>query len=82
MTTTITFNGILERVQDRRPCSPASARRYLRKLKIKPLGTIRTKPLYYPGDTPDRILFALGEKVVTMSQLRAVKRQAQKARAV
>ena len=77
----ITFNAIVHHVQDRRPCSSRSVRRYLERLKIKPLGRLRTKPRYYPWDAPYRILDALGEKVVTMTQLRAVKRQAQKARA-
>jgi hypothetical protein len=78
---TITFQETLEAIQERRPCSPASLRRYLRKLHIKPLGTMRTKPHRFATDAPARILDALGEKVVTMQQLRAVRRQAQKARA-
>jgi len=51
------------------------------KLHIRPVGKFRTRPQRYPADTPNRILDALGEKVVTMGQLRAVKRQVQKARA-
>jgi hypothetical protein len=81
LTITITFQQALEAIQERRPCSPASLRRYLRQLHVKPLGRLRTKPHRFPADTPNRILGALGEKVVTMTQLRAVKRQAQKARA-
>jgi hypothetical protein len=81
LTIKITFQQTLEAIQERRPCSPVSVRRWIRKLQIKPLGTLRTKPRFYPADTPNRILDALGEKVVTMGQLRAVKRQAQKARA-
>ena len=81
LTIKITFQQTLEAIQERRPCSPASVRRWIRKLRVKPLGTMRTSPRFYPPDTPNRILDALGEKVVTMSQLRAVKRQAQKARA-
>ena len=81
LTFTITFRQALEAIQERRPCSPASLRRYLRKLHVKPLGKLRTKPHRFPSDTPNRILGALGERVVTMTQLRSVKRQAQKARA-
>jgi hypothetical protein len=81
LTVTITFQQALEAIQERRPCSAASLRRYFRKLQVKPLGSMRTNPRRYPSDAPGRILQALGEKVVTMGQLRAVKRQAQKARA-
>ena len=81
LTVKITFQQTLEAVTARRPCSPASVRRWIRKLGVKPIGTMRTKPRFYPVETPALILDALGEKVVTMTQLRAVKRQAQKARA-
>jgi hypothetical protein len=81
LTLTLTFQDTLEAIQERRPCSPASLRRYLRRLHIKPLGTLRTKPYRFEADTPGKILDALGEKVVTMQQLLAVKRKAQKARA-
>jgi len=84
LTVKITFRETLEAIQERRPCSPVSVRRWIRKLHIKPLGTMRTNPQFYPADTPVKILDALGEKVATMGQLRAVKRQAilRKARAV
>lgn len=81
LTIKITFQETLEAIQERRPCSPVSVRRWIRKLRIKPLGTMRTKPRFYPAETPNLILDALGEKVITMSQMRAIKRQAQKARA-
>jgi hypothetical protein len=81
LTIKITFQETLEAINERRICSPKSLRRYLKTLKIKPLGSMRTNPRFYPGDTPARILDALGDKVVTMTQLRAIKRQAQKARA-
>ncbi len=80
-TVTITFQQTLEAIQERRPCSPKSLRRYFKRLRIKPVGSLRSKPHRFAPETPARILDALGEKVVTMSQLRAVKRQAQKARA-
>jgi hypothetical protein len=78
---TLTFQQTLEAIQERRPCSPSSLRRYLRTLNIKPLGTLRTKPHRFAPDAAAKILDALGEKLVTMGQLRAVKRQVQKARA-
>jgi hypothetical protein len=81
LTIKITFQDTLEAIKPRRPCSAASVRRWIRKLGIKPIGLLRTRPQFYPVDTPARILDALGDKVVTMSQLRAVKRHAQKARA-
>lgn len=80
-TATITFQQVLERIQRLRPCSARNLFRLFKKLNITPEGTVKSYPLKYSPDTPDRILDALGEKVVTMQQLRAVKRQAQKARA-
>lgn len=77
---TLTFRQTLEAIQVRRPCSPASLRRYFHKLRVKPVGSLRTNPQYYPADTAVRVLDALGEKVVTMQQLRAVKRHALAAR--
>jgi hypothetical protein len=82
MTLTLTFQQVLETVQERRPLSKASLRRHINKLRIEPADTSQTRPRRWPADTPTRVLDALGEKVVTMSQLRAVRRQAQKARAV
>lgn len=78
---TLTFKQTLKAITDRRPCSAGSLRRYIRKLHIKPVGTIRTRPYRFHPDAPQIILDALGDKVVTMQQLRAVKRHAQKARA-
>jgi hypothetical protein len=81
LTVTLTFQDMLEAIQERRPCSRASLRRYIRKLHIRPLDKMQTSPRRYSPEAPAKILDALGEKVVTMQQLRAVKRQAQKARA-
>ena len=81
LTITLTFQNTLEAIQERRPCSVRSLRRYMKKLRIKPLDKMQTWPRRYAPDTPARVLDALGEKVVTMTQLRAVRRQAQKARA-
>ena len=81
ITIRLTFQDTLEAITERRPCSPASLRRYFRKLGIKPIGSMRTSPQLYPPDAPSRILEALGEKVVTMTQLRAARSQARKARA-
>ena len=81
LTIKITLQQTLEAIKPRRPCTARTVRRWIQKLKIEPLGSMRTRPFLYPADTPARILDALGEKVVTMGQLRAVKRQAQKARA-
>ena len=81
LTLTLTFQDTLKAIQARRPCSTASLRRYIRKLGIRPLGRLRTNPQHYPADTPAKVLDALGDKVLTMQQLLAIKRQAQKARA-
>jgi hypothetical protein len=81
MTATLTFDEILESIQARRPCSPESLRRYLRKLKILPVGELRTRPRHYPGDSASKVLTALGDKVVTLSQLKAERAKAQRARA-
>lgn len=81
LTFTLTFQDTLKAIQERRPCSPASLRRYIRKLRIRPLGRLRTNPQHYPADTPAKVLDALGDKVLTMQQLLAIKRQAKKERA-
>jgi hypothetical protein len=60
LTLTITFQQTLEAIKERTPCSPASLRRYIKKLKIKPLGLLPTKPQRFPPETPGRILGALG----------------------
>ena len=79
---TVTFNEMLEAVRQHRPCSPKSLRRYIKQLGIRPPAKLRVKPYRYSQGSIIIVLDALGEKVVTMSQLRAVKRQAQKARAL
>lgn len=81
MSTTLTFEQVLEALEDRsRPCSKATLRRYFKKLHIKPEGAIRTRPARYAQDVPDKVITALGERIVTMPQLLAVKAKAQKAR--
>ncbi len=81
LTFTLTFQQTLEAVSGRRPCSGATLRRYIRKLGIRPAGNLRTRPLRFSADTPNRILSALGEKIATMAELRAERARAQKARA-
>jgi hypothetical protein len=71
----------LNGVQQRRPYSRTDLLGLLVKINVSPVGKLRTRPQRYPADTVDRVLNALGEKVVTMTQLRSVRRQAQKARA-
>ena len=80
LTITLTFQQTLEAIKERRPCSAGSLRRYIRKLDIKPVGTIRTRPRRFPLDAPVRILNALGHRIPTMNQLRAARAKAQKAR--
>ncbi len=78
---TLTTREILEGVRQRRPYSRTGLLNILKRLQIHPVGKIRSHPSHYPPNTIDKVLDALGEKVVTMTQLRAVKRQVQKARA-
>jgi hypothetical protein len=77
---TLTFNEILTEIQKQKPCSVVTLRRYFRQLKIRPLGTIQTRPLRYAVDTPARVLEATGVRIVTMAQLRAERAKALAAR--
>jgi hypothetical protein len=76
-----TFEQILKAVQERRPCSEATLRRYLRRLHIKPVGKLKTKPARYEPGAAQRVLGALGEKIVTLTQLRAERAKARRAAA-
>lgn len=77
----MTLLEVQKKMEPKRNCSLVQVRRYVRKLGIKPIGNIRTRPRLYPDDTADRILTELGLKLVTLTQLRAERRRAQKARA-
>jgi hypothetical protein len=79
MTITLTFQQGLEAIRERRPLSAASLRRHINKLKIQPVDTNHTRPRRWPADMPDRVLDALGEKVLTMTQLRSERAKARRA---
>ena len=71
--TDLTFEQVLAVIKQRRPCSPATLRRYLKHLEIRPLGEIRTKPQWYGADAPGKVLDALGSRLVTLAQLRSIR---------
>ena len=73
---TLTMREILDGVNQRYPITRTGLRSILIKIQVSPIGKIRVKPMRYPPDTVDRVLDAVaGRGVVTMRQLRAVKRQ-------
>lgn len=76
---TITLREVLKGVQQRRPYSRTGLLGILNKLQIRPVGKFRTHPSHYPPDTVNRVLDALGEKVVTMTQLRAERAKSRRA---
>lgn len=51
---------IIEEVNKHRTCSPATVRRHMRRLNIKPIGSGHTRPKYYPDDSGKKILADLG----------------------
>ena len=59
----MTIEQILTEVQTRRPCALPSLYRYLKKLRIRPLGAAQ-RPQNYPDDTAARILKHLGYELV------------------
>jgi hypothetical protein len=71
---------ILAEVQVGKTCTRRQLYRYLKRFKIAPIPP-RKRPQLYPEDAAETILTKLGLKVVSMRKLRAVKRQAQKAKA-
>jgi hypothetical protein len=75
----LTFEQVLAIINERRPCSRSTLVRHMRKLGVMPVGKIRTCPLYYEADVPAKILEAVSGRIVTMPQLRAVKRQSRRA---
>ena len=71
----MTIIQIQERVSERKPVSQKQVFRYLKVCKIKPAG-LRQRPQQYPDDAADRILETLGLKIVSMNELRDVRRRA------
>jgi hypothetical protein len=71
----MTLVEIQKTINRRKPCSLVTVRRYIRKIKIKPLG-MRQKPQIYPDDAAEKILARLG-LTPTMAQLRAERAKAQ-----
>ncbi|HYG23389.1 MAG TPA: hypothetical protein VEH04_11450 [Verrucomicrobiae bacterium] len=72
----MTFQQIFERVTERKPVSKRQLRRYFKPCEIQPVG-MRQRPQQYPDDAADRILAKLGLKIVSMAELRDVRRRAQ-----
>jgi hypothetical protein len=94
--TTVTFPEILDAVRRvKGDCSEVTLRRYLRDFDIQPAGVVRQRPLRYPSDTAQRVLSYLGlaeapagaptirrpGRIVTMSELRAIRTKANKEKA-
>jgi hypothetical protein len=82
--TQLTFEQILAAVQARRPCSEATLRRYLRKLEVRPIGSIKMRPSRFAPDAMGKVLAALGlpqERLPSLKQLGNARAKAQRARA-
>lgn len=78
----MTIEQIRQQVSRVKPLSRSQLFRYIRALKIKPLG-VRQRPQQYPAATPQKITVFLGlstDGAPSMLQLRAEKSKALKAR--
>jgi hypothetical protein len=80
-----TIDKILLEIRQHKTCSRPQLYRYLKTLKIKPLGP-NQRPQRYPDDSATLILNYLGfngtsDRIVSMRELRAERARAQKARA-
>lgn len=77
-----TVQQILVRVRLRDTCTRQNLYQHFKRLNIKPK-TRHRRPQLYPEGTTEKIVEWLKQngRVLSMTQLRAVKRQAQKARA-
>lgn len=73
----ITLKQIHASVTRVKPVSRRQLFRYLKRLKIKPVG-MRTVPRLYPDDAADLIVTELG--VPTMAQLRDLRRRSMSAK--
>ena len=77
--TTLTFNQVLAAVNEQRPCAKTTLINHLQKLQIGSL--TKERPHRFAPDTPQRVLKSMNTRIVTLRELRAVKRKAQEARA-
>ena len=71
----MTVQNILRTLAPHKRVSRVHLYRYLKALKIGPVGAVNQRPQQYPGDTPQRILNYLGH-VITLPELREVRRRA------
>lgn len=71
-----TIAGILQAVNQVRPCSRQHLYTYLDALGVAPVG-VRTRPQRYPGDTARRVIERIeaSSQIVSLAQLRAERRK-------
>jgi hypothetical protein len=67
----MTLREVLKEVEPFKPMTSQTLYNYIRKLKIKRLGTVRSYPARYPDNTGKRLLKALGITKTNVKHRRA-----------